>query len=103
MSANTQLTNCADLDVGNIMFSNPETKSIPNTPISYKRINILYKNNDGSIGDLIIPTEQLFSFGLQENTDMASGKINGIVSLMSLESYWQPMVKNNLLQPLNLS
>ena len=77
MSANTQLTNCADLDVGNIMFSKPETKSIPNTPISYKRINILYKNNDGSIGDLIIPTEQLFSFGLQENTDMASGKING--------------------------
>ena len=77
MSANTQLTNCADLDVGNIMFSNPETKSIPNTPISYKRINVLYKNNDGSVGDLVIPTEQLFSFGLQENTDMASGKITG--------------------------
>jgi hypothetical protein len=77
MSANTQLTNCADLDVGNIMFSKPETKSIPNTPISYKRINIIYKNNDGSLGDLVIPTEQLFSFGLQENTDMASGKITG--------------------------
>ena len=77
MSSNTQLTNCADLDVGNILFSKPEIKSIPNTTISYKRINILYKNDNGSVGDLIIPTEQLFSFGLQENTDMASGKING--------------------------
>ena len=77
MSSNTQLTHCADLKVGNIIFSKPETKSIPNTPISYKRINILYKNSDGSVGDLIIPTEQLFSFGVQENTDMASNKITG--------------------------
>ena len=77
MSSNTQLTHCADLEVGNIIFSKPETKSIPNTPISYKRINILYKNSDGSVGDLIIPTEQLFSFGVQENTDMASNKITG--------------------------
>tara|TARA_Y100000389_G_scaffold69495_1_gene66106 strand:- start:224 stop:1105 length:882 start_codon:yes stop_codon:yes gene_type:complete len=77
MSSNTQLTHCADLEVGNIIFSKPETKSIPNTPISYKRINILYKNGDGSVGDLIIPTEQLFSFGVQENTDMASNKITG--------------------------
>lgn len=77
MSTNTQLTHCADLEVGNIIFSKPETKSIPNTPISYKRINILYKNNDNTVGDLVIPTEQLFSFGVQENTDMASGKITG--------------------------
>ena len=77
MSSNTQLTHCADLDVGSIIFSKPETKSIPNTPISYKRVNILYKNSDGSVGDLIIPTENLFSFGVQENTDMASNKITG--------------------------
>jgi len=77
MSSNTQLTNCADLDVSSIIFSKPETKSIPNTPISYKRVNILYKNSDGSVGDLIIPTENLFSFGVQENTDMASNKITG--------------------------
>ena len=77
MSSNTQLTNCADLDVSNILFSKPETKSIPNTPISYNRINISYKNSDGSIGDLIVPTENLFSFGVQENTDMASSKVTG--------------------------
>jgi hypothetical protein len=77
MSSSTQLTNCADFDVSKIMFSEPETKSIPNTPISYNRINISYENNDGSMGDLIIPTEHLFSFGLQENTDMTSGKVNG--------------------------
>ena len=77
MSTNTQLTHCADLDVSNIIFSKPETKTIPNTPISYKRINIMYKNNDNTVGDLVIPTEQLFSFGVQENTDMASGKITG--------------------------
>ena len=77
MSSNTQLTNCADLDVSKITFSKPETKSIPNTPISYNRINISYENPDGSIGDLIVPTENLFSFGVQENTDMASSKVTG--------------------------
>ena len=73
----TQLTNCTDLSVGNIVFSKAENKAIPNTSISYNRIPISYKNSDGSIGDLIIPTEKLFSFGLQENTDMNSGKVNG--------------------------
>ena len=77
MSSNTQLTNCADLDVSKLLFSKPETKSIPNTPISYNRINISYENPDGSIGDLIVPTENLFSFGVQENTDMASSKVTG--------------------------
>ena len=77
MSSTTQLTNCADFDVSKIMFSEPETKSIPNSPISYNRINISYENSDGSVGDLIVPTEHLFSFGLQENTDMNSGKVNG--------------------------
>lgn len=77
MSATTQLTNCADLDVGKIMFSEPEAKSIPNTPISYHRINISVENPDGSVGDLIISTERLFSFGLSENTDMNSGVVNG--------------------------
>ena len=77
MSSNTQLTNCADFDVSKIQFSDPETKSIPNTPISYNRINISVENNDGSIGDLILSTEKLFSFGLSENTDMNSGVVNG--------------------------
>lgn len=77
MSSSTQLTNCADLDVGKILFSEPEAKSIPNTPISYHRINISVENDDGSVGDLIISTEKLFSFGLSENTDMNSGVVNG--------------------------
>ena len=77
MSSSTQLTNCADLDVGKIMFSEPEDKTIPNTPISYHRINISVENDDGSVGDLIVSTEKLFSFGLSENTDMNSGVVNG--------------------------
>lgn len=73
----TQLTHCTDLNVGSLVFSKAENKAIPNTSISYNRIPISYRNNDGTIGDLIIPTEKLFSFGLQENTDMNSGKVNG--------------------------
>ena len=34
-------------------------------------------NDDGSFGELIIPTSRLFSFGVSENTSQETGKING--------------------------
>ena len=73
MATKTQLTDIHNYDVDNIIFSKPEQGSIPNTPISFHRVHLSTKNPDGSIGELIISTEQLFSFGLQENTDMSSG------------------------------
>lgn len=77
MATKTQLTDIHEYDVNNIIFSKPEVGSIPNTPISFHRVHISTKNPDNSVGELIISTEQLFSFGLQENTDMSSGLTNG--------------------------
>ena len=78
-SENTQLTVANGYDTSRMIFSEPIEGNIPgNGPsISFKRINISTKNPDGSVGELIIPTERLFSFGVSENTSMDSGKVNG--------------------------
>jgi hypothetical protein len=60
-----------------MVFSEVNQGSVPGTPIQFKRIMISTKNPDGSIGDLIFPTEELFSFGVSENTDPGTGKVNG--------------------------
>jgi hypothetical protein len=78
---NTQLSNPFEYDVSRIIFSKPQKYVIPNTkpPISSTRIYISTKNKDGSVGDLIFETSTLFSFGISENTDPSTGKINGYV------------------------
>ena len=74
-----QLSSSLDYDVRRMVFSDPQKGSIPNTPISYKRINISTLNKDGSLGDLILPTERVFSFGVSENLNPDTKKINGHV------------------------
>lgn len=80
---NTQLTSAKKYDVKKIIFADPFTGKIdgggkgPN--ITYNRINISTMNPDGSIGGLVFPTGRLFSFGVQENRDKESNKINGYV------------------------
>ncbi len=74
---NTQLNSAKDIDVNNIVFDKASIGSVPNSTMAFRRINIGYKNSDGTIGEFIIPTEKLFSFGVQENKDMATGRING--------------------------
>jgi len=75
----TQLTAANGYDTSRMVFSEPIEGNIPgNGPsISFKRINISTRNPDGSVGELIIPTERLFSFGVSENISMDSGKVNG--------------------------
>ena len=79
MSDNTQLTPAKGYNTKRMVFSEPIPGSIPNsTPkIEFKRINISTKNEDGTVGELIIPTERLFSFGVSENTSQETGKVNG--------------------------
>jgi hypothetical protein len=79
-SKHNQLTNASGYDVNNMIFSDPEESVIPNsTPqIKYTRINISTKNPDGSIGDLILSTSSLYSFGLSDNVDPSTGKSNGL-------------------------
>jgi hypothetical protein len=74
---NNQLVNINNYDVNRMVFSEPQVGSIPNTPISFKRISISTLNEDGSIGDLILPTEELFSFGVGENVNQQTQKVDG--------------------------
>lgn len=74
-----QLTNATGYDVKRMVFSEPQAGSVPNTPIQFRRINISTLNKDGSIGDLILPTERVFSFGTSENKNPETQKVNGHV------------------------
>jgi hypothetical protein len=76
--SNTQLVSApGNYDTGRMLFSKCETNTVPNSSISYKRININSRNADGTVGELVLGTPRLFSFGVSENTDPATGKVNG--------------------------
>lgn len=80
MSYNNKLSDFQNFNTENIIFSKPEIGNIPGQKINFKRIRIACKNQDSSIGDLILSTpEKLHSFGLQESKDMATDKLNGYV------------------------
>jgi hypothetical protein len=78
-SQNTQLTPPLGYNTKRMVFSEPISGAIPkSTPkIEFKRINISTLNEDGTVGELILPTERLFSFGVSENTSQETGKVNG--------------------------
>jgi hypothetical protein len=77
----TQLTSAIDYSTKRLIFGDPVSSSIQsaNGPaINYKRINIMTKNPDGSVGDLILKTpKKCFSFGVSENTSMETQTVNG--------------------------
>ena len=81
MSTNesTQITPIKGYDVNRIVFSEPISGAIPDSKpkIEFKRINISTQNEDGSRGELILPTSRLFSFGVSENMSQETGKVNG--------------------------
>jgi hypothetical protein len=83
----TKLTSAQGYNPKNIIFSKPEIGSIPGSvpKISFKRIRIGTKHEDGTTGDLIMETPpSLFSFGLQENRELGTGNVNGYVLPMCL-------------------
>ena len=79
MNESTQLTTASGYDTSRMTFSDAQVGSIPGSmpAINYKRITIKTTNEDGSIGDLVLPTSKLFSFGVSENTSIDTGKVNG--------------------------
>jgi hypothetical protein len=79
LDKNTVVTPVYKYNTNRMIFQEPSSGSIPDsTPkIEYKRINISTKNEDGSIGDLILPTTRLFSFGVSENKSQETGNVNG--------------------------
>ena len=86
MSENTQLTTASGYKTKNMIFSEAQSGTIPGSvpQINYKRINISTRNPDGTVGELILPTTQLFSFGVSENTEPGTGKVNGYVMPLCL-------------------
>jgi hypothetical protein len=77
--SNTQLISANNYDTSLMDFSAPQQGSIPGggPSISFSRINISTRNSDGSVGELVIPTGRLFSFGVSENVSPDTGKVNG--------------------------
>ena len=78
-SENTQLTPSEGYDTKRMIFSEPVSGIIPKSSpkIEFKRINISTRNEDGTEGELVLPTGRLFSFGVSENTSQETGKVNG--------------------------
>ena len=88
-SENTQLTSAINYSVSRMVFSEPQKGSIGESkpPITFSRINISTRNEDGTIGDLIFPTiEKCFSFGVCENKNPDTDKVNGYVMPICLFS-----------------
>lgn len=81
MSMNTQLSSPESYDTTKMVFSKPvkgSAKTGEGEPqIKFSRIMISTKNSDGTIGELIFPTTELFSFGVSTNTSQDTGKVNG--------------------------
>ena len=96
-SENTQLTNIKGYKPSERMrFSEPIFGSVPNSnpKIEFKRISISTLNNDGTEGELILPTERLFSFGVSKNLSQDNNqKINGYVFPLCMWSKDGPTTK----------
>ena len=82
---NTQLRSAKGYNVKNMTFSKVQIQKIGDTGMTSKRINIGTKNDDGTEGELVFLTEKLFSFGVSENTDKATNKVNGYTMPLVLE------------------
>lgn len=81
---NTQITLASGYDIKNIIYSKPRDGSIPNSTVAFKRVQMGTRNPDGSIGELILSTERLFSFGLSPSVNMTTGKTDGYTLALCL-------------------
>jgi len=83
----TVLTNAEGYNTKRMEFSKPEVGTIQNgdaPAIKYRRIKILTRNPDNSVGDLIVPTSEVFSYGIQENISPETNKVNGYIMALCL-------------------
>ena len=74
---NTQLTQATGYNPEKSMiFGKPKEGSIPNSTVVFKRVPIGTRNPDGTTGELVIPTERVYSFGPSANVGL-SGQPDG--------------------------
>ena len=74
-----------------MIFSKPIVGEIPGSKpkVEFKRIKIFTKNDDGTEGELVIPTGNLYSFGVSTNTNQQTGVITGYVFPLCLWEWKQ--------------
>ena len=87
---NTQLTSAFGFDVKNIRFRKPVDGSILNDTVKFKRIAIGTRNPDGTLGELVVPTLPVYSFGLSENVNPQTSKTDGYSLSLCLYSKDNP-------------
>jgi hypothetical protein len=73
----SQLTNPEFFDESNIIFSKAKKEQIPKQKMHYYRIPISTKYPDGTTGELILPSEKLFTFGVSENKSVETSELTG--------------------------
>jgi hypothetical protein len=86
MNSNNQLTLASGYNSKNIIFQAPIDSQVPNSKpvIKFKRVPIKVKNSDGTVGDLILSTEDCFSFGVSENRSLETKALTGYNLAISL-------------------
>lgn len=82
------LTQPKGYNVSRMIFSNPVIGTIGD--VTYRRIWISTKHPDGSTGSLLLPTEQLYSFGISENRNPATKQITGYSMALAMWSKENP-------------
>ena len=87
---NTQITTASGYNTSNIIYGKPRDGSIPNSSVTFKRIQIGTRNSDGSVGELILATQRLFCFGLSPSVNMTTGKTDGYTLAMCLSNLDAP-------------
>ena len=93
LNENTQLITVDNyIPKQSIIFSKPIVGEIPGSKpkIEFKRINIFTKNEDGTEGELVIPTGRLYSYGVSENRSQETNKIIGYTFPLYLWSRDKP-------------
>ena len=83
-----QLSNVSNFDCSNIIFNDPQKHTVPDSkpPIAYTRVQMQVRHPDGTTGDLILPTERCFSFGVQANEDQHTNAVNNYSMSLVLQS-----------------
>ena len=72
-----QLSKYEDITQENIIFNKAKEYKVKDSNIKYKRIKIEVNYPNGKKGPLVVETPLLFSFGVSENKDQKTGKLNG--------------------------
>jgi len=86
---NTQPTLIEDFDVKNLIFDEPMFGQVPNQPIKFHRINMGYRNPDGTDGELVFELKDYSSFGITENRDAKTQELQGYSVGITLGEYKQ--------------